>query len=249
MNAYAGFDSKKGMGGHHLPNEGVTDTWLTPPHIIEALGHFDLDPCCPPQMPWKTAETMWTIEDNGLMLPFFGRVFLNPPYGRETGIWLEKLAVHDDGVALVFARTETEMFHRNVWERARALLFLEGRLHFHLPNGQRSNRNAGAPSVLVAYGEINAHALAEAKIRGCFVPLRIAKAFLIDLCTQSWRDALSEFFDRCSEPVALGDLYRAFATHPKAKRNPNFQAKLRQTLQKGEYVRVAPGVWQKAVGA
>lgn len=30
-------------------------TWLTPPHIIEALGPFDLDPCCPPTMPWRTA--------------------------------------------------------------------------------------------------------------------------------------------------------------------------------------------------
>ena len=33
-------------------------TWLTPRHVIDALGHFDTDPCCPPEMPWRTADRM-----------------------------------------------------------------------------------------------------------------------------------------------------------------------------------------------
>lgn len=41
-------------------------TYLTPPYILEALGHFDVDPCCPENMPWKTADRMITPKENGL---------------------------------------------------------------------------------------------------------------------------------------------------------------------------------------
>ncbi|WP_223160903.1 phage N-6-adenine-methyltransferase [Salinicola aestuarinus] len=86
------------------------DEWLTPPSILEALGSFDLDPCSPVERPWDTASEHLTLHDDGLSAAWRGRVWLNPPYGRETGLWLEKLAEHGDGIALVFARTETEMF-------------------------------------------------------------------------------------------------------------------------------------------
>lgn len=36
-------------------------TWLTPKWIIDVLGAFDLDPCCPDgEMPWRTADRMVT---------------------------------------------------------------------------------------------------------------------------------------------------------------------------------------------
>lgn len=160
--------SVTGMGSHQS-GAMLSDTWLTPPHIIDALGPFDLDPCAAINQPWKTAEQHYTIEDNGLLKPWHGRVWLNPPYGRETGTWLARLAVHGDGIALIFARTETAMFFEYVWGMASALLFLEGRLHFHRIDGRRAAANAGAPSVLVAYGRQNASHLAGAallRIRG-----------------------------------------------------------------------------------
>lgn len=46
-----------------------------------------------------------------------------------------------------------------------------------------------------------------------------------------------------NRPVALSDLYRAFASHPKAKRNRHYRAKIRQVLQRGPFERVAPGLW------
>src|SRR5690606_9313365 len=78
-------------------------------------------------------------------------VWLNPPYS-EIGPWMARLADHDHGIALVFARTETAWFFDSVWGRASAILFLRGRLHFCLPDGTPADANSGGPSVLIAYG-------------------------------------------------------------------------------------------------
>lgn len=157
------------IGGHTRPNQGRSVDWITPYEILTTLGDFALDPCaCDPQ-PWRTAKTMWTFRDNGLGKKWFGRVWLNPPYGRETGGWLRRLAEHGNGIALIFARTETKMFHRWVWGKASALLFIKGRLYFYYPNGERSKINAGGPSVLIAYGAQNAEWLKLSNIEGAFV--------------------------------------------------------------------------------
>lgn len=157
--------------GSHQSAAMVSDTWLTPPHIIKALGRFDLDPCTPPAMPWQTAAKRYTEADDGLTSPWFGRVWLNPPYSREAVKWLRKLADHGNGVALVFARTETAWFWETVWNAADAVLFLRGRIHFHHGDGTRASANAGAPSVLVAYGKENARILQESGIEGRFIHL------------------------------------------------------------------------------
>jgi hypothetical protein len=73
-------------------------TWLTPPHIIQALGPFDLDPCCPPTMPWRTAKQMVHWPDDGLKVDWTGkRVWCNPPYGREAVPFLRKMAENKIG--------------------------------------------------------------------------------------------------------------------------------------------------------
>lgn len=96
-------------------------------------------------------------------------MWMNPPYGREAAKWLERLADHGDGVALIFARTETEMFQKWVWDRADAILLLAGRLHFHFVDGTRAAANSGAPSCLVAYGEQNVRALMRCGLPGYIV--------------------------------------------------------------------------------
>lgn len=162
--------------GRHQSAAMKSDVWLTPPGIIAALGDFDLDPCAPSKRPWNTARAHYTPEDDGLSKPWFGRVWLNPPYSREAVRWLRRMVEHGNGVALVFARTETEWFWETVWRAATACLFLEGRIHFHLPDGSRAKANAGAPSVLVAYGSRNAEVLRTSGIEGAFVDLRIVRA-------------------------------------------------------------------------
>jgi hypothetical protein len=161
---------KKGMGSHQS-SIMKNDEWLTPPEIISSLGEFDLDPCAPIVRPWETAKKHFTKNDDGLQQTWEGRVWLNPPYGRESVAWLDRLSEHGNGIALIFARTETNMFIDCVWEKASAVLFIYGRLHFHYVDGTRAKANAGAPSVLVAYGDQNVESLIHCKIPGKLVPL------------------------------------------------------------------------------
>lgn len=148
--------------------------WLTPPEILGALGGFDLDPCASEHQPWSTGAVQFTIRDDGLSKPWSGRVWCNPPYGPFAAKWLERCADHGNAIAFVFARTETAMFQDHVWPKADALLFLRGRVQFRLPGGARSGP-AGAPSVLIAYGERNARVLARCGIAGAYVPLRVSE--------------------------------------------------------------------------
>lgn len=160
--------SKRGI--HSRPNRGLTNDWLTPPEIVKALGRFDLDPCAFPDQFFRTATRMVAPPDDGLAEEWAGRVWLNPPYGDQLGIWLERLARHGDGIALVPSRTEVESwFWPFVWEAADAILFLRGRLYFRKPDGSKAG-NAGHGSILAAYGAGNVEALRRSGIPGRLVP-------------------------------------------------------------------------------
>lgn len=158
-----------GMGGHHKPNQGDKDEWLTPPEIVRALGPFDLDPCAPVTRPWDTATRHYTVEDDGLAQAWDGFVWCNPPYGQQTWTWLDRMAEHGNGIALTFARTETVGYFDQVWAKATALLYLRGRLFFHHVSGDRAAHNSGAPSVLIAYGQEASVRLHAATLQGSLV--------------------------------------------------------------------------------
>ena len=176
-------------GIHSKPNDGLSNDWLTPPKIIEALGRFDLDPCAPIGRKWPMAKEHYTIVDNGLLKPWHGRVWCNPPYGGPeiVGPWMRRLAEHGTGTALIFARTETELFFETVWRKATAVFFFEGRLFFHVSVDSwfkrkdkppifvkafdRAPANGGAPSCLVAYGERDAEILSGCGMPGQYIRL------------------------------------------------------------------------------
>lgn len=163
-----------GLSAHqsaHMKN----DEWLTPPEILSLLGTFDLDPCAPVYRPWDTATHHYTIEDDGLSQPWLGRVWCNPPFGREAVKWLRRMVDHGNGIALIPARTETAMFYETVWGKADGVLFIKSRPHFHVSKdtafprkgglsihvkaGAKAPANSGAPICLVAYGAENLQTL------------------------------------------------------------------------------------------
>ncbi len=144
------------------PGTGATAEWYTPPHIFEALAvNFDLDPAAPPGgVPWIPARRYFTRRDDGLTQPWTGRTWVNPPYGQQTPLWLARLAEHGDGIALVFARSDTSWFQTYA-SQATALCFIAGRLKFVPGDGRTGASTAGAPSLLMAYGLTCAVAVAQ----------------------------------------------------------------------------------------
>jgi hypothetical protein len=157
---------------HTMGQEGRTDSWITPKWIIDRLGPFDLDPCASAPQPWPCASRSYVAHDDGLSKPWDGFVWLNPPYGNGTSSWLKKMAEHGNGIALVFARIETQMFFSYVWPVASAILVLRGRLTFFRPDGSKPTGNSGGPSILVAYGDEAAKRIERLGDVGTFVPLR-----------------------------------------------------------------------------
>ncbi len=79
-----------------------TVEWYTPPRYIElarsVMGEIDLDPASNElAQGWIKAKTFYTATDDSLSKPWFGRMWLNPPY---TGVfkWIDKaLAKYDSG--------------------------------------------------------------------------------------------------------------------------------------------------------
>lgn len=195
------------FGNMHGGVDAKTE-WLTPPEIIRALGPFDVDVCAPIVRPWETAQRHFTIEDNAFAQDWGGtevRKWMNPPYQEperacklkckkkrcvERGYhmpcdipgtvhWMERLVANPNGIALIFARTETGIFFPHVWHKADGIFWFDRRLVFYnvdgtlatiedKKSGKEKVTGAGAPSCLVAYGAENdarLRALEGAKIK------------------------------------------------------------------------------------
>jgi hypothetical protein len=83
---------------------------------------------------------------------------------------MEKMAVHQNGIALLFARTETKGFQDLVFPYSSGMLFLRGRLKFHRLDGSLASTSQ-APSVLIAYGDAEVEVLRESQLAGRLVRL------------------------------------------------------------------------------
>lgn len=80
---------------------GTSPEYYTPLRYIvavrEVLREIDLDPAsCEEANRIVQAREFYTVRDNGLLLPWYKRVFLNPPYGKVDNIseqdrWTAKL--------------------------------------------------------------------------------------------------------------------------------------------------------------
>ncbi len=152
--------------------ETTTDEWYTPKEIIDALGRFDLDPCAPAVRLWDTATAHFTKADDGLSREWAGRVWLNPPYSRPLiEKFVTKMADHGNGIALLFNRADSKMFHEQIFAKASAILFMRGRVQFYRPDGTRAG-TPGCGSVLIAYGNRNALTLKYSGIEGKYIELQ-----------------------------------------------------------------------------
>ena len=140
---------------------GETDVWLTPPAIVEALGPFDLCPAAAVGSPFRYAAEHYTVEDDGLVLEWAGRVWLNPPYERGLiAKFTRRMVDHDHGTMLVFPRTETRWFQLAA-RHCSAMLLRTPRIAFCRLDGiPASGKFLG--SVFFAFGRYDAGKLMRA---------------------------------------------------------------------------------------
>lgn len=150
-----------------------SDEWYTPPHIIRSLGEFDLDPATSlvAYNLNRSADNFYTAKENGLIQPWNGRVWLNPPYSNPLlQQFLKKMGQHNQGIALVFSKIEAKWFHDIVFRHATAVKFMYDRIKFLRPDGSKGMQPRNG-SMLVAYGRDDAEILSKNPIKGKFLYL------------------------------------------------------------------------------
>jgi len=137
----------------------ASDEWPTPQWLADALaaefGPFDLDPAATADN--AKAPLFYTKDDDGLSQPWKGRVFLNPPYGRQLTRWLAKARAEvaagnaEIVVALVPVRTGTRWWAEAARDAA-LVLFWPARIKFGSTDGVH-----GAPgfdSAVMVFGRL-----------------------------------------------------------------------------------------------
>lgn len=125
-------------------------TWETPLELFNELNeefHFNTDVCAVPET--AKCKEYYTPEIDGLKQKWHGVCWMNPPYGKDIGKWMEKAYMESlNGVivvCLIPARTDTKYWH-NYCFKASEIRFIKGRLRFG-----NSNNSAPFPSAIVIF--------------------------------------------------------------------------------------------------
>jgi len=135
-----------------------SNEWGTPQNLFDELNKefdFTLDPCSTVEN--HKCNKFYTKEDDGLDRSWKNEiVFVNPPYGREIGKWVEKCYKEFDGngatcVMLIPARTDTSYFHNFIYHKAE-IRFIRGRVKFVSFDKEKIvNASAPFPSMIVIF--------------------------------------------------------------------------------------------------
>lgn len=135
----------------------TTAEWYTPPVYVDmarkVMGSIDLDPASNDlAQSWVKAGTYYTQAQDGLKRPWFGNVWLNPPYGKMNGksgpscqdVWSDKLEHEyvEGNVAqaiLLINSTHGYKWYENLWTRWPVCL-VRDRIRFMKPDGTQGDQ-------------------------------------------------------------------------------------------------------------
>jgi len=129
-------------------------TWETPQDIFDKLNkefNFTLDVCALPET--AKCKDYYTPEIDGLKQKWNGICWMNPPYGRQLGVWIKKAYEESlNGnvvVCLIPSRTDTKYWH-DYCMKASEIRFIRGRLKFG-----NSDTSAPFPSAIIVFDNSN----------------------------------------------------------------------------------------------
>jgi hypothetical protein len=107
----------------------IKDEYYTPKWLFDNLAlKFDLDPCSPGKYKSNSPATVhYSFPQNGLELPWRGRVFMNPPYSKPT-LWVDKFIENNNGVALLLFSKAAWL--QKLWNASDAITLLPPNLKF-----------------------------------------------------------------------------------------------------------------------
>jgi hypothetical protein len=132
--------------------EKSNNSWCTPESLLVLIreffgGEIDLDPCSN-EHATVHAKTEYRLPTDGLAAPWFGKVFVNPPYGKDTerktnlDHWVRRCVrahqqEHAEVITLIPASPETQRWHKYIFPTATAFCYPEGRVEFVEPPPER----------------------------------------------------------------------------------------------------------------
>jgi phage N-6-adenine-methyltransferase len=141
----------------HVSNNSGKYEWYTPHKFIEAarkvMDSIDLDPASSEiANNIVHATKYYTKEDNGLVHPWYGNVWMNPPYnnslvGEFTQKLLEELPNIEQACVLVNNATETRWFQK-ILRKSNAVCFVKGRIKFLDINGETTGSSLQGQVIL-----------------------------------------------------------------------------------------------------
>ena len=128
----------------HVSFNSGNNEWYTPGKYIDLAcrvrGEIDLDPAsCELANETVKAKQFFSEQENGLLMKWTGKVWMNPPYGSDLiGQFTEKFAKEytdgniTEGIVLVNNATETAWFCQ-MMTAASAVVFPRGRIRYNSP--------------------------------------------------------------------------------------------------------------------
>lgn len=139
----------------------MADDWYTPKWVFDQLNvEFDLDVCSPVGGTGLVPATkFYTEEDDALVQPWNGFVWMNPPYSKPTP-FVNKFIEHGNGIALVpFSKSN---WFAKLWTQAHSLVALPPNIKFVRPDG--SHKQIFMQCVLAGMGTKATSALVRSNI-------------------------------------------------------------------------------------
>lgn len=141
----------------HVSNNSGKYEWYTPSKFIDAargvMGSIDLDPASSEIANKQiNASKIYTKEDSGLTQPWYGNVWMNPPYNNSLVVEFTKKLIDElpnikQACILVNNATETRWF-QNVLKHANAVCFIKGRIKFLDTEGNATGSSLQGQTIL-----------------------------------------------------------------------------------------------------